>query len=844
MRQLPTGTVTLLFTDIEGSTRLLQELGREPYVRALTEHRWLLRHAFGSHGGVEVEMQGDSFHFAFAFARDAVAAAAAGQAALAAHAWQAEPIRVRIGLHTGEPMQADGLYAGLDVHRAARVMAAGHGGQVLLSQRTADLVEGELPQGVALRDLGEHRLKDLSQPQRLYQLLSKGLPDAFPPPKTLAGRTTNLPVQPNRLIGRTDELALITGLFREGETRLLTLSGPGGTGKTRLALQAAAELADSFPDGVFVAFLAPLQDPTLVLSTIAQTLGLKERLGESFEDALTAYVRERKLLLLLDNFEHLLDAAPAVAALLAGAPGLASLVTSREPLHVAAERLFEVRPLAAPGNGTATTAEALAHDAVALFVERATASTTAFELTDGNVGAVAEICRRLDGLPLALELAAARTRTLSPEALRRRLDRSLTVLTGGARDADERQRTLRDTIAWSHDLLTEDEQTLFARLSVFPGGCRPEACDAVCDSDAPDVLTQLSSLVDKSLLRRRDDPDAEPRFWMLETIREYGHEQLEARADHDAVRRRHATYFAELAERAEYELRGRDQNARLRLLDAERANVRAALHWSLENDLELALRVVGSLYLFWEFSGTWNEGIRWTKRALEQARSHTGSPAYARALFSAGVVTQHRRVHDESIDLLEQARAHFEERSDVRRLAHTLTELAWAHMTTGNTEQARTLAESARSLATEIDETWLLAWANMALAVTYTETSPPTESALACADALNAESLRLSQEAGDEILASRVGGTLGWIALIRGDKAQARTRFEECLSLATEVGDDGSVVVYWSNLGLVSLFEGDVDQAQAMARRALERSMSLGDKRIAAESLHTLAAVA
>jgi class 3 adenylate cyclase len=348
MAELPTGTVTLLFTDIEGSTKLLEELGRERYAEALARHRDLLRQAFSERGGYEVDYEGDAFFVSFASADAAVSAAVSGQRALDAEQWpDGYPLRVRMGAHTGEPLAVPPKYIGLDVHRTARIMAAGHGGQVLLSERTADLVEDELPAEMALRDLGEHRLKDLSRPQRLFQLVIEGLPSEFPPLKTFGNRATNLPAQPNRLIGRTEELAAITGLLRNRQTRLLTLTGPGGTGKTRLALHSGAELVDTFADGVFVVLLAPVRDPELVLSTIAQTLGLRERAGETVEEALASYLTKRNVLLLLDNLEHLLDAAPAASKLLESAPNLSLLVTSREPLRLAAERLFEVQPLSA-----------------------------------------------------------------------------------------------------------------------------------------------------------------------------------------------------------------------------------------------------------------------------------------------------------------------------------------------------------------------------------------------------------------------------------------------------------------------------------------------------------------
>jgi predicted ATPase/class 3 adenylate cyclase len=532
VRNLPSGTVTFLFTDIEGSTGLLETLG-DRFVEALDLHRQLLRSAFVAHGGVEVDVEGDAFFAAFARAQDAVAAATDAQRALASHMWpEGVAIRVRMGIHTGEPVVTDEGYVGMDVHRGARIMSAGHGGQVLLSQATHDLLSDGIASSVAVRDLGEHRLKDLTRPQRLYQLLISELESDFPPLKTLDNRPTNLHAQPNPLFGRQRELQEVGAILRRNDVRLLTLTGGGGTGKTRLGLQIGADLLDAFSDGVFFVSLAAIMEPELVPATIARTLSVRERTGQSQGETLMEYLREKELLLLLDNFEHLSGAAPSVAELVAGCPQLTVVVTSQAPLRLSAEHVYQVAPLPLPDTSDDHDPESLLNsDAVALFVDRAAAVKPGFRLTAENARAVAEICVRLDGLPLALELAAARVVILPPKKLLTRLSDSLTLLTGGAHDLPARQRTLRQTIDWSHALLSDDEQLLFARLGVFVGGCLLETAESVCrreEDRGVDVLDWLSSLAEKNLLRAEEGFDGEPRFSMLETIREYALEKLEA----------------------------------------------------------------------------------------------------------------------------------------------------------------------------------------------------------------------------------------------------------------------------------------------------------------------------
>jgi predicted ATPase/class 3 adenylate cyclase len=617
MTAQPAGTVTLLFTDIEGSTRLLERLGGERYTEALSLHRHLLRGAFERHGGYEVDYEGDAFFVAFSRAEDAVTAAASAQQALAAADWpEDQEFRVRMGIHTGEPLALPPKYVGLDVHRAARIMAAGHGGQVLLSQTTRDLLD----QRYELRDLGGHRLKDLSGPQRLFQLRIDGLPNEFPALKTLENRPTNLPVQPTALIGREKELEEVEALLRREDVRLLTLTGTGGTGKTRLALQVAADRLEEFPNGVFFVSLASITDPDLVVSTIAHTLGLRERPGQTIEESLIEYLRDKLMLLLLDNFEQIIAAAPAVADVLAAVPALRLLVTSREPLRVTAEQVYGVPPLPLPNPAEVLDVATLSqYDAAALFVERAKAAKPGFEVTNANAPAIAEICVRLDGLPLAIELAAARTAVLGPQALLRRLDQRLKLLTGGRRDLAARQQTLRNAIAWSYDLLPVPEQALFSRLSVFIGGCRIEAAEEVCNPEADlgsDVLDGLQSLVEKSLLREKSDPDGEPRFGMLETIREYARNSLATTAAREKMRRQHAMYCLSLAERADFESRSHDQTRWFERLDADNTNLLAAIDWAREaGEADLMLRLAAALWGFWLARGHITNG----KSALEEA---------------------------------------------------------------------------------------------------------------------------------------------------------------------------------------------------------------------------------
>ena len=765
---------------------------------ALVRHDGVLRSAIESNGGHVFKTMGDAFCAAFSSAPEALRAALSAQRTLLVdETWgEAGALLVRMALHTGSAEESDGDYFGPPLNRVSRLLSAAHGGQTLLSSPAQELVRDQLPVGAQLRDLGEHRLKDLARPERVFELLAPELPAGFPPLRTLESRPNNLPMQPTPLVGREREVEDIRGRLLAPEVRLLTLTGPGGTGKTRLALQAAADLLEEFEDGVFFVALAAVTDPTLVASTVAQVLGVRESGDLPLIDGIRDYLSDKRLLLVVDNFEQVLEAAPLVGELLS-APSLKVLATSRIPLGVYGEHEYAVPPLAIPDPERLPGLEALSHyEAVRLFIERARAAKADFAVTNENAPAVAEICARLDGLPLAIELAAARIKLLPPKAMLGRLGRRLKLLTGGARNLPERQRTLRGAIEWSHTLLEDGEKTLFCRMAVFSSGRTLEAIETVCDAegDLPiDALEGVSSLLDKSLLRQEEGPNGEPRFVMLETIHEYAREKLRESGEAEEIRRAHKEYFLTLAEEAEPELMGSDQVPWMERLEAEHDNMRAALSWSLEvGDAESALRIGGALWRFWNVRGHFSEGRRWLATALSDGEAAPVG-VRARALLGLGYLALRQGDYMRATEDLEASLALYREAEDRRGEAYALCFLGWIALDRNELERAEGLLE---------------------------------------------ESLALGRAVGTARDVSVVLNALAMLGLYRGEYERAATMQEESLSLAREAGDIRSIAIYTTNLGMTAAVTGEYERAETFLQEALEVHREIGAEDMIAPSIN------
>jgi len=839
----PTGTVTFLFTDIEGSTKLWEQ-NAAAMQSALARHDEILRDATEQHGGYVFKTVGDAFCCAFPKAPDALEAALDAQRLLLKERWaESGPLRVRMSLHMGVAEERDGDYFGPPVNRVARLLSAAHGGQVLLSLPTHEMVRDQLPVGISLAELGEHRLKDLFRPERVFQLVAPDLTSEFPPLRTLDTYRNNLPLQHTPLIGREKEVAEVRDLLRGDETRLLTLTGPGGTGKTRLALQAAADLLDDFPDGTFFAPLATLTEAELLIPTVAETLGMRETAEQPLDESIKDYLGERRLLFVLDNFEQVLEAAPAVSELLSAAAGLKVLATSRTPLGLYGEHEFPVPPLTLPDLKSPPPLERLTqYEAVGLFVERARALKPDFSITNESAPAVAEICVRLDGLPLAIELAAARIKMLPPKAMLQRLTSRLKLLTGGARDLPERQRTLRATIEWSHALLDESEQLLFGRLAVFSGGRTLEAIEAICDAEgdlAVDTFEGVSSLLDKSLLRQEEGSGGEPRFVMLETVNEYAREKLGQSGEAEEIKRVHAQYFLTLAEEAHPELKGPDQLEWLERLEAEHDNMRAVLSWALERkEVEVSLRLGGALWWFWSVRGYYSEGRRWLQEALSM--DGRGSPgSRAMALAGAGSLASVQGDFDRAKEACEEGLellAH-EEASEAK--LKLLESLGWVASEREDYRRAKELYEESLTLSREMGDTWWIAESLLGLAfVSHSQGDYER------ATELYEESMSLFREQGDKGFLATCLGSLAMVVYSQGDLGRAAQLTEEAATLFKNLGDRGGVSIVLYNLGWIALLQDDLDRAADLYRESLSLAWDTGMNQNIPHDLEGLACLA
>jgi predicted ATPase/class 3 adenylate cyclase len=822
MAQLPTGTVTFLFTDIEGSTRLLQELGPR-FASVRHEHNEIVRRAIVEGGGVEVSTEGDSFFAAFGSAVGAVEAAVAAQRGLATHDWPPDgPVRVRMGLHTGEGVAAGDDYVDINVNRAARIAAAAHGGQVIVSDATRSLVERDLPDGASFRDLGLHRLKDIAQPEHLHDIVVEGLPSDFQPPRTLDARPNNLPAQLTSFVGREEDIADVSELL-EG-TRLLTLTGPGGTGKTRLALQTAAETLTEYKDGVFFVDLSSLTDPALVPAAVAGALGVPEVAGQPILEMVKDHLRDRDLLLILDNFEQVVAAGTVIEDLLTAAHKVKVLVTSRIVLGLRGEQEYRVPPLDPPDPERLPDLATFRQiEAVRLFIERAVAVSPRFRVTEESAPAVAKITARLDGLPLAIELAASRTKLLSPEQLLVRLEQRLPILTSRARTLPQRQRTLRDAIAWSHDLLDEAERRLFARLSVFTGGWTLESEEAVCDPEAigVDALEGLTSLVDQSLVRRNDADGGDPRFSMLETIREFGLEQLRANDDVDEVVRRHAEHFLRLAQEAEPHLTADDQGEWLDRCDQEHPNIRAALRWAIDaGQAGRAQETAGALWRFWQQRGHLAEGQEWFKEILAMPSGQEPTAARAKALLGAGGVAWWQQDRVATGGFYEEALAIERQLGDERRIAEALYNLSF--VVAGDDVAAATrMLEESLGLFRRLEDERGVAQA-LSLLVMPDGEAGRWEAVIRKLE----EVVAIWRRLGDRL---QLAFTLLWLAFAYGRlgrRDEARSAGLEALELFREAHNATGIGIALTDLAFLATWEGrheDALKLEAASRSLKER---------------------
>ena len=829
MTELPTGTATFLFTDIDGSTRLVEELGPD-YGALLARHDELIRRACAG-GGAEVGTEGDSFFAVFGTAGDAVEAAIRVQRAMAAEPWaRGAVVKVRIGIHTGEAELAAGVYVGMDVHRAARIMSAAHGGQILASEATRALVSRSMPAGSSLRDLGEHRLKDLPAPERLYQVTADGLGTEFPPPRTIDSTPNNLPASTSALVGRASELEQLARLLRGDAVRLVTLTGPGGIGKTRLAVQAASDALEHYADGVFFVDLAHAREAIAVLVAIAQTTGLVVPGDRDLPAALAVHLRARQLLLVLDNFEQVMAAADDAAELVRQCPRLTVLVTSREALRVRGEQLLPVPPLSLPIGS----AGAMGSSAVTLFVERGREARPSFGLDDETAAVVGEICARLDGLPLAIELAAARLRLFSPVELRDRLRGGLDVLRGGARDLPDRQRTLRDTIAWSYELLDDDERALFKVLAVFRSAQIEDVEEVCVDIDAlarVDVVDRLGSLVDKSLLRASENGERQ-RLSMLETIHEYASDELERDPElASAARRAHAEHFASFAMRLNERMGGRERTAAIDELAVELDNVLAAWRFHVEaGDLARVKSLLDPLWTLYDTRGWYHAAIGITKDLLhliktgdEAARTSDKAIALrltlARLLLAVEGYTP--RVEDIYRDTLVVAAAS----GGLPHQVPVLRSLASFHLQVGHMDKVATIGRDILAIADAEGDDGMRIEGFVIL-------GPPTafmgdlpggiaqlDRAIALFDPDRHARVALRVGPNPSVVAHSIGALFLWMS---GYPDTAQRRSVAAIALAERLGHPYSLAYAVFHTAILDLWSGRIDAAGEQARRVVQ----------------------
>jgi predicted ATPase/class 3 adenylate cyclase/Tfp pilus assembly protein PilF len=848
----PSGTVTFLFTDIEGST-LWWELYPEWMAHAFARQEAILRGAAAPHGGYVYKMIGDAFQIAFETAPNALAAAIDAQRSLQAEAWGDHgPLKVRMALHTGVTEEREDDYVGPILNRLGRLLSVSHGGQILLSHATYELVSDFLPEDVNLLDLGMHRLKDLIRPEHIFQVSAPNLPSEFRPLQTLDTFPHNLPLQLTSFIGREKEIVEVKR--RVLGDRFVTLTGPGGTGKTRLAVQVAAELLELFPDGVWLVEMASISDSALVPNTIATALGIRESSGRPILNLLTDYLRNKETLLVLDNCEHLLSAcAQLVMTLLQACPNLCILATSREALDIPGEVPFRVPSLSAPDARRIPPIEKLIeYESVRLFVERAGIIQPNFALTHANASPVAQICHRLDGIPLAIELAVARVKVMPVEQVAARLDDRFRLLTGGSRTALPRHQTLQALIDWSYDLLSDMERALFQRLSVFAGGWTLEAAEAICAGEGIepfDILDLLTQLINKSLVIPDQESSTETRYRLLETIRQYARNKLFASGGGDKVRERHLDYYRKLAAQAEPELRGPNQVTWLNQLEKEVDNIRAALEWSMEVNIEACLQIAGALLWFWHVRSRKSEGIDWLERALlvcpqepDDARRSPGRALIrGKALNAAGSLLVMHGNPERGDKLSTESLKLHEDLGPVGRqgVAHALWNLAQGAAHRENIEQAQKISEQGLALYRELNDKF-----GIAQCLDNLGSHRLLQGDYQQAKLLWEEDLALRRELGDVDGIGWILTCLGELAFWQGNLERAMSLYVESRNAFREVGNQWAVSMTISGMGSIVLAQGDFEQAARFYEEALAFGREMGDLNAMAGRRYDLARVA
>jgi len=847
--KLPSGTVTFLFTDIEGSTPWWEHHA-EWMAHAFARQESILREAAAAHNGYVYKMIGDAFQIAFDTALDALNAAVKAQRQLQNESWgEFGPLRVRMALHTGVTEERDDDYVGPILNRLGRLLSVSHGGQILLTQATHELISDWLPAEVDLHDLGQHRLKDLVRPEHIYEVTGPGLISNFPAIKTLDAFQHNLPLQLTSFIGREKEILQVKRLLL-GD-RFVTLTGPGGTGKTRLALQVGAELLELFPDGVWLVELASLADPLLVPHTIAATLDVRESSGRPVNTVLIDYLHSKELLLILDNCEHILSAtAQIVTTLLQACPNLCVIATSREALDIPGEMTFRVPSLSVPDSRHTPPIETLTqYESIRLFVERAEVIQPDFELTTANASSVAQICQRLDGIPLAIELAVARVKMMPVEQVITRLDNRFRLLTGGSRTALPRHQTLQALIDWSYDLLSDGERALLQRLSVFAGGWTLEAAEMICAGtriQRDDVLDLLAQLVNKSLVIPDSDLGIEGRYHLLETIRQYARERLLEASGGEKIRQRHLDYYQRLAEQAEPELRGPRQVAWLDRLEKEVDNLRGALEWALEVNIETSLQLASSLLWFWHIRSRKSEGIDWLERALSAEQKDT--PVSLKRMLLRGkalnVVGSLLVMHgnpERGEEISKESLSLHQAVGPVGRqgVAHAFWNLAQGSSHRENIDEAQKFSEKGLALYRELNDKF-----GIAQCLDNLGSHCLMKGEYQQAKMIWEEDLILRKELADKDGIAWVLTCLGELAFWQGDHEQARTLYAESQSVFREVGNEWAISMTISGIGSTVLAQGDFEQAAKLYEEALAFGRDMGDLNAIASRRYDLARVA